>query len=104
MKNSPILFALLLGLVPGHGGLSGQNSRLWELQRPDFPKPVLQLDSTAFAAPSWNRRVLTGLAGAVLGAGLGYFASRSSWEIGNKGTGAAESIALRGPPSVVQAD
>jgi hypothetical protein len=42
---------------------------------PVFFHPLL-LDTAAFEQPSWKSRIVTGLAGAALGAGIGFFASQ----------------------------
>ncbi len=52
----------------------------------EFRAPVLPFDGTLVGSPTLRERVLTGLAGAVLGAGLGYFASQiatGDWEQGD---------------------
>jgi hypothetical protein len=43
------------------------------------------IDTAAFSAPTWKSRLLTGVAGAVLGAGVGFFASQvatGDWDEG----------------------
>lgn len=80
---------LTLLIVTGMAVFAGPLSA--QVDRPPAPLPrghgfpVAHLQATGSEAPLWPNRVLTALAGGVLGAGLGFFASqvvRGDWDDG----------------------
>jgi hypothetical protein len=70
MRAAPLFLALLLGISVGVGSLVAQTTSV----------PV---DTTSSNGSFWDNRFWSALGGAVLGAGVGYFASqlvRSDWD------------------------
>ena len=73
------LFMALVGPFPSVAQSGGTGSTGTPLTRP----PTLPIDTASSGDPGWTNRVLTGLVGAAIGAGLGYFASQvatGDWE------------------------
>ena len=66
-------------------GVGAQTARPLDAGLPGSPAFGLQLDGHATRGGSWKSRLTSGLAGAAIGAGLGYFASqltRGDWDEG----------------------
>ncbi len=85
MRNVLIPFTVALALIHGAGGLAAQGSQQAPAGFFEIRMPALPIDQVPAEAPTLRNRVLTGLAGAVLGAGIGYFASQvatGDWEKG----------------------
>ncbi|MBT8397840.1 MAG: hypothetical protein HKO65_07970 [Gemmatimonadetes bacterium] len=85
IRTTPIPFALLLALIPSNIGVYAQSLEGAAPEAFRIRTPVLFGDSAVVEGPSWTNRILSGLAGAAVGAGIGYFASQvasSDWEAG----------------------
>lgn len=79
----------LIPVIPLASGLRMDAQASWSVQVADSGQSMgplsLQLDDFSPEAPTWRHRVLTALGGAVLGAGIGFFASqvaRGDWDEG----------------------
>jgi hypothetical protein len=86
MRNVLTFLPLAVALVCHPSGLAAQ--RLEEGPNPSYGlrPPLLPIDQALADPPSLKNRILTGLAGAALGAGMGYFASQvatGDWEKGS---------------------
>ena len=85
MRNFLIPIFVALALIYGAGGLAAQGPERVASESFQIPTPVLPVGPVAIEAPSLQNRILSGIAAAVLGAGIGYFASQvatGDWEEG----------------------
>ena len=85
MRNSLIPCIVALASILGADGVAAQLPERAEAGSTEIRKPALLFDRAPTEPPSLRNRILTGLAGAVLGAGIGYFASQvatGDWERG----------------------
>lgn len=83
MKIPPLL--LVLGVLATAYQADAQVARHRGLEAPNASAQVVQPLRGGLGAPMWPNRVLTALAGGMLGAGLGFFASqvvRGDWDDG----------------------
>lgn len=81
MVRTTILSGLFFALPLD--GVGAQTARPLGVGPSVFPTVALQLDDAATQGGSWKSRLASGLAGAAIGAGLGYFASqltRGDWD------------------------
>jgi hypothetical protein len=72
-------------LSSGLDGVAAQTTRPLGAGSSGFTAVGLQFEEQAPQGPSWSSRLASGLAGAAIGAGLGYFASqvsRGDWDEG----------------------
>jgi len=85
MRKTPILFTIVLALAMNSDCLTAQASGHTEAAPFLFPTSIFPVDATSSETSSWKGRIPSALAGAALGAGLGYFASqvaRGDWDEG----------------------
>ncbi len=85
MRNTLIFITILMALNCHPGTLFAQRLETTEAGPFKIRTPVLPMDDPPSGDPSLKNRFLTGLAGAALGAGIGYFASQvatGSWDEG----------------------
>jgi hypothetical protein len=78
LTTSLLVILSIPGSSMGQAGGGGDDERPW------IRPPALPIDTLSSPDPGWTNRILTGLAGAAIGAGLGYFASQvatGDWEI-----------------------
>jgi hypothetical protein len=85
MRNALIFITILMALNCHPGTLFAQRVGPTDAGLFKIRTPVLPIDDLPAGNTSLKNRILTGLAGAVLGAGIGYFASQvatGSWDEG----------------------
>ena len=85
MRKIILPISVALALIYGAGGLAAQGPERVASESFQIPAPVLPVGPVATEAPSLQNRILSGIAAAVLGAGIGYFASQvatGDWEKG----------------------
>jgi hypothetical protein len=86
MRISLIPSTVALALIFNAGGVAAQRLEQAGAGSFEIRMPVLPIDQVPIGPPTLRNRILTGLAAAVLGAGVGYFASQvatGSWEEGS---------------------
>ena len=85
MRKYLLILTLQLTLTPGLQSVRAQELASAQPDSAPLLFHPLPMDTTAFDHPSFRNRILTGLAGAALGAGIGFFAShlaQGDWDEG----------------------
>ncbi|MFH1765909.1 MAG: hypothetical protein ABIF09_17110 [Gemmatimonadota bacterium] len=76
VRTATVLILAILVLARGWGGAAAQTPSGTETALYLLQSPATAVDTAFTDAPSWGGRIVSGLAAAALGAGIGFFASQ----------------------------